>query len=585
MKVITLVVNVVGVMYSETVRMTNDYPDFMDDYARGMEMLQLASNTFATFAGGLGIPVGNPAIPTAQVSLNADDRRILFEMNPDFIHKLKDSEVAAVIAHESYHVMLDHLSEIVDTKRYPKYEALVTAQECIINDGLPGRIGFEVPEGGFRGIPMFDQDFSLFSTEEGYNFILKRLEEEQNKQDQSKDNSGDDSESDDSSDDKNSGQGGVSNNKTDEANSDDSNDEAKNDTSDDENSNQGNQSGKGSDESSSDDSDKTGSGDDNDSNTEGNSTGNDSRDAGDDTDGSSQGSGSGGACHGVKIVGNNVDSLSDDELRNLVREVMGEVIDDALKSVDVDSLPSNVLDALENLEADANVQLPSLGDTSNKGFSLGESKNGFNTIDSLSGMSMNWVNLLAKINPRVKSSGKPKAKDAWHAPRRRMLHSYPQVILPTTRRIDDANKKKGDSVPTFILALDMSPSIPTSLLKDLASLGASLPEKLIKGYPITWSTNYRVFDPERPREICPRSGTNVGAVIEYAEKIEQETGTAPYVLVITDGEFTMPARSNVEKMTTKWFWMGLNSSDVKRLERTVGRYLGPNNVFNMKDFV
>lgn len=527
----------------------------MDDYSRGMDMLRLYSSAFATLAAGLGYPIPNPNIPTARVVLNTDTRRIAFEINPTFLHELKDSDVASVIGHETYHVLLNHLSEVPDRKAFPRYDVLTDAQECIINDGLPGNIGFEIIEGAFRGPERHNHDFSLFSTKEGYDFIMAKLQENED-QDQSDDDSQDGQDQSDSG----NSEGDQESNNSGEGQGDSEGDSA--DSSEDDNS----QAGKG---------------------------GASADSAEGDADGDAQGSSQSGApaegdasskgCGGAVVEGENLDSLSPQELKDLVGEILGEQMNEALDSLNGSQLPAHVEDMLDELENDGDIELPNR--PSSSGYGEGQGKSGFNTINEFSNMKMNWVDLLAKINPKVKSSGRPKTRDSWHQPRRRMVHSYPQVILPTTRRLDDANSKKGDSVPTFILALDMSGSIPEKYLQDLAAFAMSLPSDLIKGYPITWSDNFRVFNPERPREIVPRSGTRISSVIGYANKIEQETGTKPYVLVITDGEFALPANADLKTMKEKWFWMALQPKDVRTINSRIPAAVTPNNVFSLVDFI
>lgn len=580
------VANVVGLVYSKTVRKTNDlsnFPDFMDDYSRGMDMLRLSSDAFAAFAAGLGYPIPNPSIPTAQVSLNLDTRRIEFEINPDFLHKLKDSDIAAVLGHETYHVLLNHLSEMGDVENFPKRSALIDAHECIINDGLPGNIGFETIKGTYRGLERHNQDFSLFSTQEGYDFILQAAEDEQ-----PQDKNPEDSQKSDSNDPQN-GDSSDSGTNDDQKKDEDKSSDEKSDENPDEKKDGNSSDGDGDNESDAPaDEDKGDS--EKDENSSESGTGDASDDKGEGSPSSGQGDASDnasedGACHGVRITGEAAEGLDGDALKELIKEVLGDALNDALAQVDGAPLPGDVQEMLDSLEADADIAIPNNDGNSGNGFGMNQGKNGFNTVNSLSNMSMNWVNLLAAINPKIKSAGRPKSRDSWHAPRRRMLHSYPSVILPTTRRLDDGNKKKGDSIPTFILALDMSVSIPEKFLGDLAALASSLPENLIKGFPITWSDNFRIFNPERPHEIVPRSGTRIDSVMRYAEKVKLEEGVAPYVLVITDGQFSMPSYADAEEMKSKWFWMALQTADKREIQKRIGNYVGPKNLFDLKDFI
>lgn len=487
----------------------------MADYSRGLDMLHLAARAFGVMAAGIGYPVANTSIPTAQVSANLDSQRVEFEVNPNFIHDMKDSEIASVIAHETYHVMLGHLGEMADLTKFPKRKVLIDAMECIINDGLPGNVGFTTPSDTWHGLERHNQDFSAFSTEEGYAFILQKLEDEEKAKDEEKENgeaegSGESNAADaggaGQAEDKTAGEGGTG---------------------------------------------EAGEGDP------------DSR------------------CGGPQVTGQASEGMTDDEIEDAVKDLLGKAVDKAIEEMNdqgVGATPE-IEELLDNLK-DAGVEV---NNTPNYG-SPNTPKDAYATIDRLSGLNMNWVELLAIINPQLKSSGRPKFKDSWHAPRRRMLHSYPSVILPTRRRLDDANDKKGDSVPTFIIALDMSGSIPTRLLGDLASLAESVPKDLIRPFPITWSDEARVFDPENPKVICHRGGTRLESVYKYAEKVKLEEGVDPYVLVITDGGFYMPGGLDKDKISSKWYWMSIESRDKQTIKSVTNGYADSSRIFDLKDF-
>lgn len=498
---------------------------FMDDYARGMDMLNVTARAFSMMAGGIGYPIPNTNIPTARVMVDLDSKRVAFEINPHFIRDLKDSEIAAVIAHETYHVLLNHLSDLTNTATYPDQQALIHAQECIINDGLPANVGFTTPEGTLRGMELYNQDFSLFSTKEGYDFIVNQQKEENE-------------DSEDSSDDK--GEGGDN---TSSDSGDSSNDESNSENADD-------------------------------------SAASDSNGEGSEADAAD---GHGPICAGPSIVGEDIEKMTPEELADAVKAVIGKAVSDASDEMNTkgEDADGDLMEMIDELQ-DAGVEIPVIPNFGN----ANAPKNAFATVSNISGMNLNWVELLAIINPKIKSSGRAKVRDSWHAPRRRMLHSYPDLILPTRKRQDNSNKKRGDSVPTFILALDMSGSIPTHLLKDLAALAQSVPEKLIKAFPITWSDNYRIYDVNQPNAICARGGTRIAAVHDYAERVKQETGVEPYVLVITDGGFSVPYYLEKEAMSSKWYWMAIQSNDKRMIQGAVSGIPGAvDKIFDMKDFV
>ena len=502
---------------------------FLKDYSRGMEMLVLSSPAFAELVRTLGYPVPRENIPTAQVVLHmGDDSRIEFQINPNFIAGLDDSGIAAVIAHEAFHVFLHHLSELPDRENFPMLKALTYAQECIINDTLPGTIGYATGEGTFKGPELFNQDFSNFTSKEGHDFIVDFWQEEQEKEnDQSE---GDQSEGD-------QGEGDQSDTQNDSASDENSDGDQEQSESSTDGSTGGQSEPEDADEKSEEEKAETHGGDDH-------------------------------SCGGMKIVG---DATSEEIL-----EAIAEAIEKGLENVDPAELPRDMQDILEDLADAGHIEQPNFG--------MGNVKDSFDVIDSMSKISLNWKRLLTDINPAVNSAGRPKAKDSWHAPRRRMVGSYPEIILPTRKDLP-RSAGRGDSVPTFVIALDMSPSIPTTLLPVLAGLAKSIPHDLIRAYPITWSSTHREFDPENPQVIVDRSGTNPATIMEYVQKIEKETKTKPYVLVITDGEYAIPQNWNRAEVMKRWYWMASAERFMRQLKASTGAWTPENHIFSMDDFV
>lgn len=146
--------------------------EFVDDYARGLNALGEYSRPFHSLALSLGVPVEDSGEGvTAFVSFNADEKRVEFHMNPDFIHPMEDEQIGYLIAHETYHVILSHLQEKMSGE-YENASALGIAHECLVNDSVDAVIGLDSPEGGVHGMEMFGTDFSILSTREGYEVVL-----------------------------------------------------------------------------------------------------------------------------------------------------------------------------------------------------------------------------------------------------------------------------------------------------------------------------------------------------------------------------------------------------------------------------
>lgn len=488
---------------------------FMEDYMRGLDSLFLSAKAFATLTQSLGRPFENSEIPTAQVSFDPRTKLISFELNPEFIESLDDGQVAAVLAHETYHVLLDHFDEQQDTASYPDSKALAIAHECIINDALFSNIGFHLPEGHCSGPADHGQDFSWFTTKEGYDFLTEPPEDDE-------------------------GSSGNSSGESGEGESSDS-------------------------DSGQPQNDESGDGD---------SDSNDDSDSDSEEDDSE--SPKGQPCGGIQIK---------DEDEQAFKDAISRAVDSAMKNIKPEEIDDNLSDMLDELSHADGI------DIDTKGWSMNEVDKSSAFLDTSDTLDLNWKTLLAKINPAIMTSRKPQYKDSWHQPRRKMLNSYPEIVLPSVRRKDNTDGR-GDAVPTFILALDMSYSIPAYLIGKLASLADSIPTDIIHPTPVTWSDNVKEFDTTE-RRIVARNGTNVSELYIWADRHAKATRTKPYVLVITDGECNFDpywlSRSGLildEKMLKEqWIWMAIEPGDERVIQRNFGRYISNHPIYCMQDFM
>ena len=189
---------------------------------------------------------------------------------------------------------------------------------------------------------------------------------------------------------------------------------------------------------------------------------------------------------------------------------------------------------------------------------------------------MNWNQLLAKINPKVLEAGKKtKVKYDWTTQNRRLISVYPKAIVPKVKTKDPKNSDKGDSLPVLVIALDLSGSIPRSLVKMLQGLLEDIPEKLIKAYPCTWGTYLYPYVPGGP---LGDGGTDIDNVVNYVKKIQEETKTNPYVLVITDGEFHI----GYERPGKDWYFMAVDNNSYNGWCKDHAK--DENHLYHVKDF-
>lgn len=536
---------------------------FREDYIRGLDALNDYAPYFYRIMRFIGIPSANYSIPTAQVSYDPHAKNVLFEINPDLIKDMADEQIGFVIAHEAYHVILRHLFEIVQRDEFPDAQVLVHAHEAIINDTVQGVLGLDGPDIGLTYGSQFGADFSGFSTREAYDWIINDSDDEQNSQDDQNNknsSSSDSSDTDDSSDSTDTNNAGSTSGTDD--NEDDSDTDSQDDTSDE---SDGNDSHGGSSEDDSDEGTDT---------ADGKSNSDDESDVSDSHD------------HGQGCGGVHIPEGYENEFMETVTDALKDYVKDAQKNNE------DIGDELLNL-------IESFGEAVDEDITGGygiSNNTGTMFIGQTDDMNLDWKYLISEFNPKILSAGgaKNKTRDVWTSPNRRMMSVYPKVILPKRVAINNSNDN-GDDVPTFILALDMSGSIPNYLIAGLANLADTVPSGYVNVLPITWSDTVKEFD-TRERKIVSRMGTNINAVWDYSQKVKKDIGKEPYVFVITDGECSFTSYGwyssgsswnpkNNKVVQDFWYWGAINKSYISTIKHYMSAQVDANKVYDVNKFL
>lgn len=526
-----------------------------EDYIRGLDAIHDYAPYFYRIMLFVGVPVENYQIPTAQVSYNPRDKKILFEINPDLVAEMSDEEVGFVIAHEAYHVLLNHLYESMDVDEYPDSKTLINAHEAIINDTVDGIIGLDAPQIGLIFGQLFGADFSGFSTREAYDWIAKQNENSENNLGSSNSN--------DSSDQSEKGNGSKDNAKSGDKSEENTEKDSENDSNSVEKSED--------DESHENDMKESKNGD---SDSEDSSS--DSNDSAESNNSQSSGT---QACGGIVIP---------EGFEKEFNEVLAQDLKDGMKDVksNKENVPTDFIDILDSIGVETGIDVTG-------GYSIGNNT-GSMFAGRMDDMNLDWKMLIAEFNPKIMASGGSKFRDSWTSPNRRMISVYPKVVMPNRVRKDNSGDN-GDDVPTFILALDMSYSIPERLIAGLANLADTVPEKFVKVMPVTWSDYVKEFD-TNTKEIVQRSGTNIGGVWEYSQKVKKEIGKEPYVFVITDGECFFPNRYsysydfnscpiNDSVVQKNWYWGAIQSKDINKIKKNMSQQVDPEKVYLVDNFL
>lgn len=559
-------------------------------FREGLDELLFVNPVFGSVARSMGVPVWGEPGSTAAVRFDPSTKTVQFEMSPEFIENLSVEEVAGLIAHEVFHVVLNHLPEVLEPY-YTHGEALYWTQEAIANDTIVGVLGMRLPEDkGIRGMGIAGQDFSSLSTMAGYDILMEKLKEmeEEEQSQEGDDNSQDDSQSSDS------GGGGSADGGAGSSGDETPSDEDEKDDSDENGQGAGSSSEDSGDEDDA-DNDSSGSGDSKDESGEDDSENNENDDSNsgsgdeenDDDEENEESADSGesdskddenGESSDQENDGDNGDGDKDKKLKDeLVPTCGGIVIPDGYDKEAVQAMVDLIKSAAKSIGMSDDEMLDEIHGVTDGGFSTGGAFS--DQLATLSKERMNWRTLLGRINPKVLEAGKKRRRQRsdWTRSNRRLISSYPKVILPVRVPVVPKPDPKGDSLPVFVVALDLSGSIPRHLVDTLQGLLDEIPEDLIQAYPATWGTN---LIPYVKGERVASGNTNFEYVIEYVKKIKKETGTEPYVLVITDGAFR---KMDTSKDGKEWFWMAVDNPSVNMIKQ---QNHGPHqNIYLVDDFM
>lgn len=545
----------------------------MATYREATEWLDEHYPFFLTMVVNLGDPVYDPTVDTAQVRDKMDGKGWEFAMSPTHFDEMLPAELAGVLVHETLHIALDHLDEVLMTDIYPNNRALTITHEVIINDRLINE-GFTIPAEGCFGPALLGEDMSPYSTMQGYLIVLAKMAESR---DENLENllkglirpeassGADGAEGDDIA-------GSASPNEPGEpSDSQDSSSSAEGDP-EDEGEQDGAQGGKSGDKED-EQGDDSGSG-------SGSSESADDDGASADSEGGNGNSGGapgdsveselGGGSGGGPVAGS--DSLSSGDLNSMLgtcggvhlsKENADALRKDILNSAQVapDKMKQDVSDTLlDKLGAHPDDQQFTKAAGSGMSVSV-------ETAVQKTGLKFAWVKLLSEVNPDyLKKFGRSPAKyrSTWRQPRRSMTHMYPEIMVPSIVREGAPQRKgaAGNKKPLIVLALDLSISIPRDKVKDMIELAHSIPTDLIEVECCTFSTNYVPFDPDSKKNKLASGGTDFSAVEDFARYAarKHKVDYPKAIVCITDGEarfnWGSPTRKQLED---NWHWILLNS--------------------------
>jgi hypothetical protein len=116
-------------------------------YSEAVDYLDDKFAYFLTHVLNIGSPRPTGVISTAAVSVPLDKdpfKDYHFIFNPQFADKLNTEEMAFVLAHETMHILLNHL-RLFQSPKFDDKQRLNIAADCVINDYLVANMGFNFP--------------------------------------------------------------------------------------------------------------------------------------------------------------------------------------------------------------------------------------------------------------------------------------------------------------------------------------------------------------------------------------------------------------------------------------------------------
>lgn len=188
----------------------------------------------------------------------------------------------------------------------------------------------------------------------------------------------------------------------------------------------------------------------------------------------------------------------------------------------------------------------------------GSEEGNIREFQEVHGLSMAWIKLLKEVDPDMfKEPGiAPPPRPYWdRRPRKLGAREFNNVNLPVYRK-DEKREKQTTEKPAIVIALDYSSSIGPGDADKFATLARSIPQQRIKLFACTFTTSYKKFDIDNPHG-GGNGGTSFDPIVQFIERdVKPElNGNYPKaVVVITDGEAHLAHTPTAEEAES-WLWL------------------------------
>jgi predicted metal-dependent peptidase len=211
----------------------------------------------------------------------------------------------------------------------------------------------------------------------------------------------------------------------------------------------------------------------------------------------------------------------------------------------------NLPKAVKELKAEADDQT----DLSSMSSSAGTGEGSMQEFAQQHGVSLAWAELLKEIVPDIfETGGRRGNEEVSFVRRRKKLAAFPDTILPVKRQIDN-NENKGKGKPKIILGLDVSGSCQ-KYANYFLSLAKSIPQNKVEVEAFVFNTKVQRVDLNVPHpQFMKGGGTGFYVIPEYINKLVSQSENKKYpqaIVVITDGEVGYEEYIAVEQRRYKY---------------------------------
>lgn len=193
-----------------------------------------------------------------------------------------------------------------------------------------------------------------------------------------------------------------------------------------------------------------------------------------------------------------------------------------------------------------------------KSMRAGSEAGNMNEYMGATGAKLGWVKLMKELDPDMfkEPAIAPPPVAQWHKRPRKLSGMPKNIVLPVREKAK--REKESNEKPAIVLALDVSGSIGPRDADRFIELAKSIPQERIKLFTCTFDTQYKhVPDIVNESRFQIGGGTDFDAIPRFIDDIVKPELKGKYpkaVVIITDGMAPLTLTPN-EQEGAGWFWL------------------------------